>query len=201
MTALRMIRQLFEHMEWADALLWRSVLGNSVAACDSTVRERFLHIHMVQHGFLHLWRQQALPALPRPSDFPDTNQIASGGHEYHQTVSTFVAGLDETLLDTPLDIPWADQLAGRLGRPPDPVTVAQTMLQVASHSSHHRGQINVRLREVGAEPRSSTSSPGFGLDNHPENGTRVPQGRLTSKWSRRAPEPERARLIWNVSRT
>src|SRR5437773_1363713 len=47
---------------------------------------------------------------------------------------------------------WADQLAVRLGRPPSPVTLAQTMLQVTSHSSHHRGQVNVRLRELGCEP-------------------------------------------------
>jgi uncharacterized damage-inducible protein DinB len=152
MTAIKMLQQLFEHMEWADALVWRSVLLNSVAMSDSSVRERLLHIHVVQHGFLHLWRQQALPELPKPSHFPDTKRIASWGREYHENVAAYVAGLEETLLDSPLSIPWADQLAVRLGRPPSPVTLAQTMLQVTSHSSHHRGQVNVRLRELGCEP-------------------------------------------------
>lgn len=152
MNAIKIILQLFEHMEWADALVWRSVLSNSLAENDSTIRERLLHIHVVQHGFLHVWREQALPELPKPSDFPETTRLAAWGREYHQTAAAFVAALDEALLDGSLSIPWADQLAVRLARPPSPVTLGQTMLQVASHSSHHRGQINVRLRELGCEP-------------------------------------------------
>ena len=139
-------------MEWADALVWRSVLASSVALSDSAVRERLLHIHVVQQGFLHLWRQQPLPELPQPSHFPDTKQIASWGREYHENAAAYFAELGETALDDPLNIPWADQLAIRLGRPPSPVTLAQTILQVTSHSSHHRGQVNVRLRELGCEP-------------------------------------------------
>ena len=151
MTVIKMIQQLFEHMEWADALVWRSVLLNPVVASDTTVRERLLHIHVVQHGFLHLWRQQSLPELPTPLDFPNTKRIATWGREYHEDVATYLDGLEETLLDSPLGIPWADQLADRLGRQPSPVSLVQTMLQVTSHSSHHRGQVNVRIRELGCE--------------------------------------------------
>jgi uncharacterized damage-inducible protein DinB len=31
-------------------------------------------------------------------------------------------------------------------------TLAETMLQVASHSTYHRGQVNARLRELAGEP-------------------------------------------------
>src|SRR5262245_40601033 len=152
MTAIDIIRQLFEHMEWADALVWHSVLSNPVAASDSTIRERLLHTHVVQHGFLHLWRQQALPELPTPSDFPDTRQMAWWGRAYHENVATYMAGVDESLLDRALNVPWADQLVVRLGHQPSGIPLAQTMLQVTSHSSHHRGQVNVRIRELGGEP-------------------------------------------------
>lgn len=30
--------------------------------------------------------------------------------------------------------------------------LGETMIQVAMHSQYHRGQINTRLRELGAEP-------------------------------------------------
>ena len=30
--------------------------------------------------------------------------------------------------------------------------MAETCLQVCSHSTYHRGQVNARLREIGAEP-------------------------------------------------
>jgi uncharacterized damage-inducible protein DinB len=33
-----------------------------------------------------------------------------------------------------------------------PATLEETMLQVASHSTYHRGQINTRFRELGGEP-------------------------------------------------
>jgi len=32
------------------------------------------------------------------------------------------------------------------------VTLVETMLQIPSHSTHHRGQIATRLREIGGEP-------------------------------------------------
>jgi uncharacterized damage-inducible protein DinB len=40
----------------------------------------------------------------------------------------------------------------RFGREPVPTTMRETMLQVAMHSTYHRGQVNARLRELGAEP-------------------------------------------------
>ena len=40
----------------------------------------------------------------------------------------------------------------RLGRKPSGTTVGETGLQVALHSTYHRGQVTARLREVGGEP-------------------------------------------------
>ena len=31
-------------------------------------------------------------------------------------------------------------------------TLAETALQVAMHSTYHRGQVNARLRQIGGEP-------------------------------------------------
>ncbi len=33
-----------------------------------------------------------------------------------------------------------------------PATLAETVLQITSHTTYHRGQVNMRLRELGAEP-------------------------------------------------
>ena len=38
------------------------------------------------------------------------------------------------------------------GRPPGAHTLGESVLQVAMHSQHHRGQVCRRLREVGATP-------------------------------------------------
>ena len=50
-----------------------------------------------------------------------------------------------------MDFPWAEQLMEALGQV-HPVDVRQALLQIASHSTYHRGQINTRIRELGGEP-------------------------------------------------
>jgi uncharacterized damage-inducible protein DinB len=42
--------------------------------------------------------------------------------------------------------------AKRFGRDPAAVTLAKTAFQVTGHSTCHRGQVNRRLRELGADP-------------------------------------------------
>lgn len=151
MTDLRTLQELFLHMEWADALVWQSVLSAPNLATDSVIRDRLFHIHLVQRGFLLLWREPSAP-FPEPPTFSDAVALASWGRQYHQEVAAYVRGIDQTALDEPVSIPWADQAAGRFGQPAASATLAQTMLQVASHSTHHRGQLNTRLRELGGDP-------------------------------------------------
>jgi uncharacterized damage-inducible protein DinB len=148
---LWMLRDLFQHMEWADALVWQSVLAVPDLATDSVLRERLFHIHLVQRGFLLLWREP-LSELPGPPTFLDAAALASWGRQYHQEVAAYMGAVDQTALDESVSIPWADHIAARFGRPAAATTLAQTMLQVTSHSTHHRGQVNTRLREVGGDP-------------------------------------------------
>ena len=49
-------------------------------------------------------------------------------------------------------MPWVATYEAKLGRTFSTPTLGETMLQVASHSTYHRGQVNARLREVGGEP-------------------------------------------------
>jgi uncharacterized damage-inducible protein DinB len=151
-SSTRMIRELFQHMEWADALVWRVALSSPVVAGDSVIRDRLLHMHIVQHGFLRLWRQEPLPKLPQHSDFPELKDLASWCREYHARAAAFLTEIDDASLEKLIGIPWADQVAAQLGRAAAPVTLGQTMMQVTSHTSHHRGQVNARVRELGSEP-------------------------------------------------
>jgi uncharacterized damage-inducible protein DinB len=40
----------------------------------------------------------------------------------------------------------------RLGREPVEPTMGESLFQLTSHGTYHRGQVNSRLRELGAEP-------------------------------------------------
>jgi uncharacterized damage-inducible protein DinB len=105
----------------------------------------------VQRAFLGVWTQQAL-AFPKPDDFPEIGSIREWTYPVYAEATRFLASLSPDALDRPVIMPWAAQLAARLGRTPDAPTLAETILQVTSHSTYHRGQINARLRELGGEP-------------------------------------------------
>jgi uncharacterized damage-inducible protein DinB len=53
-------------------------------------------------------------------------------------------------------------LEQRLGQPPAPATLAETLLQIPLHGTHHRAQLNSRLRVLDVAPRWWTTLPGSG---------------------------------------
>jgi uncharacterized damage-inducible protein DinB len=150
MNLLASLRDLLRHMEWADAVVWRSVLGSTPAITDEIVKSRLHHIHMVQRAFLNVWREA--PHTSNAGTDLNLGQLVKWGREYHSQVPEYLATLREADLDRPIVMPWASFFAERLGRQPGVPTLGETMLQIAAHSTHHRGQVNARLRELGTEP-------------------------------------------------
>ena len=146
---LSLLRELYDHMAWADAVVWRAALAHPPAAGDQSLRDKFAHIHMVQRAFLAVWRGKG----PEFRDsFESLAEIAQWGRDYHDDVRSQLEAVNESLLDAPMIMPWAPRLAKRFGRDPEATTLRETMLQVPMHSTYHRGQVNMRLRELGAEP-------------------------------------------------
>ena len=146
---LTLLRELYDHMKWADASVWRAALAHPPAASDTALREKFMHIHMVQRAFLSIWRGEA-PQFRET--FDSLGEVARWGGEYHDEVRSHFAAVDDGALDGIVVLPWADRLTRPFGRDAAPTTMRETMMQVAMHSTYHRGQVNARLRELGAEP-------------------------------------------------
>ena len=152
MSNIAMLHQLFRHMEWADARVWNSVFSTPAAQTDSILRDRLFHIHVVQWGFFHMWLDQPLPEFPNQSKFPDLAALVSWGRDAHEQIAAYVKGAKEAVLERNITLPFAEFFVKQLGEAAAPITLGHTMLQVASHSSHHRGQVNTRIRELGGEP-------------------------------------------------
>jgi uncharacterized damage-inducible protein DinB len=144
------LRDLLDHMQWADALVWSSALSHSVAAGDLALRGKLSHTHMVQRAFLSVW--QAVPLISPPSNTPDLPAILKDARGYYSELAAFVSALGEDELERPVALPWATGFARRMGRDAAIPSLAETLLQVALHSTYHRGQANARLRELGNEP-------------------------------------------------
>ena len=145
------LRELYRHMEWADASVWRAVLAHAPALRDARLGDLLLHIHTVQRAFLHVWTDQPV-SLPSRDDFPDLVSIQHWGHPVYAAGHRFLESIDDRVLGRAVIMPWAAQLAAPLGREPNEPTLAETIFQVTSHSTYHRGQVNARLREIGGEP-------------------------------------------------
>ena len=144
------LRDLYLHMEWADALVWTAVFKSEPARADQKLRSYFYHLHLVQHAWLRAWRSES-PDTSFPT-FDDAAPVRDWGRSYYREIFAHLDNLTDEQIAKPMRLPWAEFVEKELGRKPAPISIAETMQQIPLHSLYHRGQINARLREVGGEP-------------------------------------------------
>jgi uncharacterized damage-inducible protein DinB len=147
-----LLGQLFRHMEWADAEMWRAVLAHEPAASDPRLRELLTHLHLVQRLFLVVWQKQTLDSSRRQPQFATALDLRNWAQTYYADAHRFLDGLDEPALNDDVSMPWVKSFEAQLGRTFSTPTLGETIFQVTSHSTYHRGQVNARLREVGGSP-------------------------------------------------
>jgi uncharacterized damage-inducible protein DinB len=142
---------LLQHMEWADARIWRAVRALPEAAALDAMRERLLHIQLVQHAFLALWKGTPLTTFPQPDQFPTLAALEAYGRQVYEDGRAVVGAADASALAAPLVVPHSEQLAPPGGSITH-ATMGETVLQVWAHTAHHRGQLALQIRQLGAEP-------------------------------------------------
>lgn len=143
------LTDLLRQMEWADARMWTSLLAAPTAQSDKKLQEYLHHLHVVQRAFLRIWRNEVDASFPT---FDDAPSFMSWARSYYEEANSHLASLSEEDIAQPVTLPWAAMIEQRMGRPPQTVTLGETALQVALHTTHHRAQISARLRELGGEP-------------------------------------------------
>ncbi len=150
MDSLSVIRDLYQHMAWADAAVWRGVLASEPARGDRRILELLQHCHETQKAFLWIW--QGVPFDQWSREELNAEVLARSARTNHADVMRFVDAVAADSLDARVVLPWAARVGQRLGREVHDPTLGETLLQVPSHSTHHRAQASARLRELGGEP-------------------------------------------------
>ena len=150
--SMDLFRELIRHMEWADAEVWRAVLAHEPAVNDARLKKLFTHLHLVQRLFLILWARQPFDPASGQPEFATLADLRTWALTYYPEATRFLGEVDTSTLKDVVEMPWARSLEARIGRPVTMPKLGETIQQVASHSTYHRGQINARLREVGGEP-------------------------------------------------
>lgn len=145
------IKNLFDHMIWADSEVWKKVLSCKAAADDEKIKKLLYHLYQVQYAFYFLWNEMPLE-IPKFEQFKNLESIAEWGSEYRNKLSDYLLSATTVDKDKIIHIPWSVFVERKTGKKVVPATLEETMLQVASHSTYHRGQINSRFREIGGEP-------------------------------------------------
>lgn len=146
------LQQLFRQMEWADACIWRAAVALPQAAGDEGLAAKLYHLHIVQRSFLKIWRGDPM-TFPEQSDFANLSELLRWARPYYAEAAEYLAAVDDAALQNPVLLPWAEMIARRWNRDSIcPPALAETIFQVTSHSTYHRGQIAARLRELGGEP-------------------------------------------------
>ena len=147
------IENLLDHMMWSDAEVWKKILSFDLIQNDERIKKLLYHLHQVQYAFYFLWNELPLE-IPKPEEFSDLKSIAKWGFDYQQKLEEFLSSAKSVEKDKVIQIPWSVFMERKTKQKVVPATLEETMLQVASHSTYHRGQINTRFRELGGDPPS-----------------------------------------------
>jgi uncharacterized damage-inducible protein DinB len=137
--------ELYAHQEWADAEHWRGFESHPAALADKAIRERLLHIHLVQHGFLWVTSPQRPEfAFKKLEDFPDMADLKKYAQQGLKKMRELLKKTDQGRMQELIEVPWF--------KPALKISVRHALTQAAMHSHYHRGQNATRLRELGGEP-------------------------------------------------
>lgn len=139
------LRDLYAHQEWADALHWTAFAAHAAALEDRALRERLHHIHLVQRAFLEIARGGGMPARMKLEDYASMAALRADAISYHAAARELVESVPEAQLGETILIPWFKD-------PPCAITLGQALHQAAMHSHYHRAQNATRLRELGGSP-------------------------------------------------
>ena len=141
-------RMLFAHAAWADSVLWRGFLDSGIE--DAGIPEKLHHLHVVQWAYLRVWKQEPV-APPALETFRTLADMRDWARQTHADIAGYLDNVPSSAVGEEIRLPWADHLVERFGKAL-PATWAETVLQVVMHTTYHRGQVAMRMRELGAEP-------------------------------------------------
>lgn len=139
------LQELYGHQEWADAEHWRAFEAHPPALEDKAIRERLLHIHLVQHGFLWVTGPRTAQfAMKKIEDFSTVAELKAYGRQGLSELKDALKAFSPAQIEEVIEVPWFKHPA-RISR-------RQALTQAAMHSHYHRGQNATRLRELGGTP-------------------------------------------------
>lgn len=144
------LRWLFAYNRWANIRLLQAGeslsiedLNRDVRASFGSLRGTLIHILWGERGWLHFWQEASFVPRPGPSDYPDFASLQRAWAHHEELYEGYLRGLTQAELDAPRTL---DAVVYTLG---------ELVQQALNHSTYHRGQVALLIRQLGHEPPST----------------------------------------------
>ncbi|HUE42891.1 MAG TPA: DinB family protein [Candidatus Sulfotelmatobacter sp.] len=153
------IQLLFEYDRWANKRVFQAASTLSIeqftrdlGGSFRSVRDTLVHIIGGEWGWLTIWKEPALSSafvtdlwarigvLFDPNAFPDFAAVQSRWAEVEREQIEFVNFVTDLSVARMLPVRTTE------------LSLAHLMQHMANHSTYHRGQVSLMMRQLGAEP-------------------------------------------------
>lgn len=146
------IRALYEFNRWASVAVldavsalppeeWTRDLKNSFPS----VRDTLVHILWAEWIWLRRWKGVSPKSVFDPTEFATVDLLRTKWLEVEHEQASFVTGLNEESLKTVIE--YVNTRGESYAYP-----LWQMLQHVVNHSTYHRGQITMMLRQLGGTP-------------------------------------------------
>ena len=141
MDLIEKIRDLWDHVFWADSVLLE-VLPSESSAAPEAIRE---HAHVIGTEEVWLARLEQRPA--RAAVWPELSarELRRLSEETHAAYKAYLAELEASDLDT--IVAYTNSAGQDFTN-----SIGDILLHVAFHGQYHRGKVNLLLRQAGFTP-------------------------------------------------
>ena len=143
----RDVHTLFAYDRWANRRLLASAsrlapadFTRDLGASFGSIRGTLLHILWGERRWLHYWQDGSLLPEAVPDEFPDAAALEAEWSRLEESRRAFADALTDS------------RLADRVPVHGQDFTLAELIQHIANHSTYHRGQVVLLLRQLGSSP-------------------------------------------------
>jgi len=144
------LRSLVAYNRWANTRLLQATAALRVEERERDLRASFgslqgtlIHILWGERGWLHFWQTGDFVPWPTPGEYPDFEHLQSARAPHEDAYAAYLFDLTQTELD-------AQRILDA-----NTYTLGELVQHSFNHSTFHRGQVTLMLRQLGHVPPST----------------------------------------------